>query len=103
MEILVLSETFSVDTCKFNLSTSDLEGFKKPVFCIFNKHFIPFVSFYTPRRDRKNYGFLMFSGGIKKTSGTKLIKRKYISGNEAPFMTEELHKAIMKRSNKNKT
>ena len=26
------------------------------------------------------------------------IKRKYICANEAPFMTEELHKAILKRS-----
>ena len=26
------------------------------------------------------------------------IKRKYIRENEAPFMTNELHKAIMKRS-----
>ena len=76
MEILVLSETFSVDTCKFNLSTSDLEGFKKPVFFIFNKHFIPFVSFYTPRRDRKNYGFLMFSGGIKKDQWHQINQKK---------------------------
>ena len=26
------------------------------------------------------------------------IKRKYIRANEAPFMTKDLHKAIMKRS-----
>ena len=26
------------------------------------------------------------------------IKRKYVRANEAPFMTKELHKAIMKRS-----
>ena len=26
------------------------------------------------------------------------MKRKYIRANEAPFMTKELHKAIMKRS-----
>ena len=27
-----------------------------------------------------------------------LIKRKYIRANEAPFMTKELHNAIIKRS-----
>ena len=26
------------------------------------------------------------------------IKRKYICANEAPFMTKELHKVVMKRS-----
>ena len=26
------------------------------------------------------------------------LKRKYVRANEAPFMTKELHKAIMKRS-----
>ena len=26
------------------------------------------------------------------------IKRKYVRANEAPFMTKELHKAVMKRS-----
>ena len=49
-----------------NLNTTDLEGFMKTVFCIFNKR--------AP------------------------IKRKYIRGNEVPFMTKDLHKAIMKRS-----
>ena len=49
-----------------DLRPSDLEGFKKTVFCVFNKH--------APS------------------------KRKCIRTNEAPFMTTELHKAIMKRS-----
>ena len=49
-----------------NLNTTDLEGFMKAGFYIFNKH--------AP------------------------IKRKYIRANEAPFMTKDLHKAIMKRS-----
>ena len=49
-----------------NLNTTDLEGFMKTEFHIFNKH--------AP------------------------IKRKYIRANEAPFMTKDLHKAIMKRS-----
>ena len=49
-----------------NLNTTDLEGLKKIVFRIFNKH--------SP------------------------IKRKYIHANEAPFMTKDLHKTIMKRS-----
>ena len=49
-----------------NLNTTDLEGFMKTVFHIFNKH--------AP------------------------IKRKYIRANEAPFMSKDLHEAIMKRS-----
>ena len=49
-----------------NLNITDLEGFMKTVFHIFNK--------LAP------------------------IKRKYIRANESPFMTEDLHKAIMKRS-----
>ena len=78
MEILVLHEKFSADTCKFNFSTSDLEGFKKTVFCIFNKHFIPLVLFYTPRKHKENYGVLIFSEGIEKTRGTKWVRTKYI-------------------------
>ena len=50
-----------------NLNTTDLEGFMKTVFHIFNKH--------AP------------------------IKRKYIRANEAPFISKDFHKAIMKRSN----
>ena len=57
---------FRLDISKFDFDTSDLEGFKNTIFCIFNKH--------AP------------------------IKRKYVRANEAPFMTKELHKAIMKRS-----
>ena len=60
------NEKFRSDICKMNLNTTDLEGFMKTVFHIFNKH--------AP------------------------IKRKYIRANEAPFMTKDLHKAIMKRS-----
>ena len=51
---------------KLNLNTTNLEGFMKAGFRIFNKH--------------------------------ASIKRKYIRANEAPFMTKDLHKAIMKRS-----
>ena len=51
---------------EINLNTTDLEGFMKTVFHIFNKH--------SP------------------------IQRKYIRANEAPFMTKDFHKAIMKRS-----
>ena len=51
---------------KTNLNATDLEGFMKTVFYIFNKH--------AP------------------------IKRKLICANEAPFMTKDLHKVIMKRS-----
>ena len=47
-----------------NLNTTDLEGFMKTVFRIFNKN-VP-------------------------------IKEKHIRANEAPFMTKDLHKAIMK-------
>ena len=32
------SETFRSDILKMNLSTTDLEEFKKTVFCIFNKY-----------------------------------------------------------------
>ena len=60
------NEKFRSDIWKMNLNTTDLEGFMKTVFHIFNKH--------AP------------------------IKRKYIRANEAPFMTKDLHKAIMKRS-----
>ena len=60
------NEKFRSDIWKMNLSTTDLGGFKKTVFRIFNKH--------------------------------ALIKRKHIRTSEAPFMTKELHKAIMKRS-----
>ena len=60
------NEKFRSDICKMNLNTTDLEGFMKTVFHIFNKH--------AP------------------------IKRKYIHTNNVPFMTKELHKAIMKRS-----
>ena len=51
---------------KLNLNTTNLEGFMKAGFRIFNKH--------------------------------ASIKRKYIRANEAPFMTKDLHIAIMKRS-----
>ena len=60
------NEKFRSDIWKMNLNTTDLEGFMKTVFHIFNKH--------AP------------------------IKRKYIRANEAPFMTKDLHKAIIKRS-----
>ena len=60
------NEKFWSDIFKMNLNTTDLEGFMKTVFHIFNKH--------AP------------------------IKRKYIRANEAPFMTKDLHKAIVKRS-----
>ena len=60
------NEKFRSDIFKMNLNTTDLEGFMKTVFHIFNKH--------AP------------------------IKRKYIRANEAPFMTKDLHKAIVKRS-----
>ena len=49
-----------------NLNTTDLVGFLKTVFRIFNKH-VP-------------------------------IKRKYIRVNKAPFMSKDLHRAILKRS-----
>ena len=60
------NEKFRSDIWKMNLSTTDLGGFKKTVFRIFNKH--------------------------------ALIKRKHIRASKAPFMTKELHNAIMKRS-----
>ena len=49
-----------------NLNTTDLKGFMKKVFHIFNKH-APII-------------------------------RKFIRANEGPFMTKDLHKAIIKRS-----
>ena len=58
------NEKFRSDIWKMNLNTTDLEGFMKTVFCIFNKH----------------------------------IRIKYIRASEAPLMTKDLHKAIMKRS-----
>ena len=60
------NEKFRSDICKMNLNTTDLEGFMKTVFHIFNKH--------------------------------AHIKSKYIHENEAPFMTKDLYKAIMKKS-----
>ena len=29
-------------------------------------HLMPLVSFYTPRKHQKTFGFLMFSGGLEK-------------------------------------
>ena len=57
---------FRSDIWKMNFNTTDLEGFMKTAFDIFNKN--------------------------------ASIKRKYIRANEAPFMTKDLHKAIVKRS-----
>ena len=57
---------FRSDIWKMNFNTTDLEGFMKTAFDIFNKN--------------------------------ASIKRKYIRANEAPFMTKDLHKAIMKIS-----
>ena len=58
------NEKFRSDIFKMNLNATDLEGFMKTIFHVFNKH----------------------------------APRKYIRANEAPFMTKDLHKAIMKRS-----
>ena len=39
-------------------------------------HIMTLVSFYSPWKDQKTYGFLLISGGIKKNSGVKLVKGK---------------------------
>ena len=35
-------------------------------------HLIPLVSFYTPWKQQKTFGFLMFSGGIEKVQWYKM-------------------------------
>ena len=48
-------------------------------------HFISSASFYTPWKDKKTSGFLMFSGGIERTSGIEWIT-------PYPILDEELRK-----------
>ena len=40
-------------------------------------HFMPLISFDTPRKYENTSGFLIFSGGIKEISGMKWVIRRY--------------------------
>ena len=39
-------------------------------------HFMPLISFYTPWKNQKTKGFLIFSGGIERDRGMKWVKNR---------------------------